>query len=281
MQLDFLLFLQEISNPILDKIFIFITNLGSEVFYVLIMTLVFWCINKKLGIRLFVVTMISAYVNSGLKDLFQTQRPIYNEKISSLYTKSAPGYSFPSGHTQMSSTFWLYLMYQVKNKALYIIGWLTIVLVAFSRLYLRVHWPVDILGGFIIAIFVAFISDFIIRKVSTMKLNYIFTIILAIIIPNILLMVYYDENTIKLLPLMMGALIGYVIEDNHIRFNERAKLSSQIAKYMVGIVGFLILQVGLKYIFPLGTMYIYIRYLILGIWVTLVAPYLFKKLKLS
>ena len=79
MQLEFLKYLQEISNPFLDTFFILITNLGSETFFVLAITYTYWCIDKKIGIRLLFIMMTSVYVNNSLKELFHTQRPIYVE----------------------------------------------------------------------------------------------------------------------------------------------------------------------------------------------------------
>jgi len=276
MQLDFLMFLQKLSNPILDKFFMFITDFGSETFYVLIITYIYWCINKKLGTKLFVVTMISGHTSLLLKEFFKTSRPIAFEGIKSIYTKSAPGYSFPSGHTQGTATFWYYLIKKINNKKFSILGWSIILLVGFSRLYLRVHWPVDVIGGLIIGIGIVFLIDYLIEKIIKLKLNYTTSIILAIILPNILIFTFPTDDTIKLTGIMTSALIGFITEHKYINFEVKSSRLYQIIKYVIGITIVLLLKSYLKSILPEGNISNYIRYFIIGLWITLFYPIIIK-----
>lgn len=281
MQMDILMFLQEISNPFLDRIFIFLTNLGSETFYVLVITFIYWCVNKHLGVRLFVTIMATSFSNSFLKDLFHTQRPFSHEDIKPIYVDSAPGYSFPSGHTQNSTTFWYYLMTKIKSKAVYLIGWTIIVLVAFSRLYLRVHWPIDVLGGFFFGIIIAVLSHHIIKRVEKLKFNYTLAIILSIIIPSLLIFVYPTETNVKMLALTTGGFMGFFTDKKLLDFKVSGPLNKQVMKYVIGLVGLLLIRSVLKEILPIGMTFLYIRYLILGIWITFFSPLIFVKLKIA
>lgn len=281
MQLEFLKFLQEISSPILDTVFIFITNFGSEIFYVLAITYIYWCLDKKFGIRLLFVTMASTYINSFLKELFQTLRPMFVEGIKPLYVESAPGYSFPSGHTQITSTFWFYLMRKLKNNMLYVIGLSIVVLVGFSRLYLRLHWPIDVIGGMVIAIIIVVLFDFITKKLDKFRITYSMAIILCISISTIILLLKLDETTAKIIGVTTAALIGYFAEKRYINFIEKGNFKHQIIKYAIGVLGLLVLQIGLKQLLPANAIFNYIRYFGLGIWVTLIAPILFIKMGIS
>lgn len=276
MQLDFLLFLQKISNPILNKIFISITNLGSETFYVLSITLVYWCINKKLGIKLFIVSSVSGQVNLILKNTFKTSRPINVKGIKPLFTESAPGYSFPSGHTQNATTFWYYLIKKVNERKFTVLGLLLISLIGFSRLYLRVHWPIDVIGGIIIGILLVYIIDFFIENLSRMKLNFLTLILLAIIIPNTFILIFKEEKIIKLIALITSTLIGFTIENRFIRFSEKNSLIYQIIKYICGISILYFIKVYFKLILPSGNLSDYIRYFCLGLWITLIYPIVIK-----
>jgi membrane-associated phospholipid phosphatase len=86
-------------------------------------------------------------LNPLLKNIFRVGRPIGVEGIASLRLHTAGGYAFPSGHTQGAASFWTALMISVKKKGIYGFGSAAIVLVAFSRMYLGVHWPTDVIGG--------------------------------------------------------------------------------------------------------------------------------------
>jgi membrane-associated phospholipid phosphatase len=278
---DFLLYLQKISNPILDNLFIWITNLGSENFYVIITTYIFWCINKELGIKLFTLTTLSFQLNAGLKELFHTERPIYYKGINPIYVESAPGYSFPSGHTQVTTTFWYYLIKEVKNKSLTLIGSTIILLVGFSRLYLRVHWPIDVLGGLIIGFIIVLVYFYAVNSIKSLFINYLVSIGFSIVFPVLLLLIFPDEIAVKLTALLSGALIGYFTEIKFINFRERNILTKQIIKYIIGLSIFMILKTILKMMLPDEIMFNYLRYFILGIWTTLIAPWLFVKLRLA
>ncbi|MBS4536120.1 phosphatase PAP2 family protein [Clostridium sp. D2Q-14] len=281
MQVKILLKLQEISNPILDKIFVFITNIGGELFYVFALTLVYWCISKRAGVRMFTILIFSVFGNSILKNIFATERPFFTEGINPLYQESAPGYSFPSGHTQNTTTFWFYTMRKLKRKSIYVLGIFVILLVGFSRLYLRVHWPIDVLGGLIFGILFALIGDYLIEKITPFNYNLLNVFIFSILIPNLLLIVFMSENNLKLIALITGALLGYFIQENKIKFEVKNKMFFQIVKFIFGILILLSIRTALKGIFPETYAFDYIRYFIIGIFITLVIPIIFIKTGLS
>lgn len=281
MQEEFLIQLQKLSNPTLDNIFIFITNLGGELFYVLALTVVYWCINRKVGAKMFTILIFSVFGNSVLKEIFSTQRPFKIKRINALYSKSAPGYSFPSGHTQGTTTFWFYMMRKIRNNIVYLIGVFVIILVGFSRLYLRVHWPIDVIGGIFFGIIFAFIGEYFINKISPLKYNVINTLIFSILIPNVLLIFFMSETNVKLISLITGALFGYFIEENYIKFNVKTTKFKQGVKLIIGLLILMLIRTILKYIFLDNIMFDYIRYFVIGISTTLFIPYLFIKLNLS
>lgn len=281
MQTEILMKIQGFSNPLLDQIFIFITNFGGELFYVLALTLVYWCINKYTGTKMFTILIFSVFGNSVLKTIFATERPFNIEGIHGLYQESAPGYSFPSGHTQGVTTFWFYTMRGLKRKSIYFLGTLMILLVGFSRLYLGVHWPVDVLGGLIFGILFALIGQYFIDKITPFNYNILNVVIFSIIIPNILLVLFMSEDNLKIIALITGALLGFFIQENMIKYNEKAKPLIQIFKFVFGILIILAIRTFFKTIFPDEYIFHYIRYFIIGIAITLIVPIIFIKIKLS
>lgn len=230
---------------------------------------------------MFILITLSAQINMLLKGFFQVKRPIYYDKINSLYIESAPGYSFPSGHTQGSATFWYYSMNKIKNGIVKVLGWFVIILVAFSRLYLRVHWPIDAIGGFVIGIAFVYVFENLEQRIAAIKFNYITTFIIALVLPNTILMFLVTETVVKFTGLITGALLGYFIENKFIDFKEKNQFFNQIIKYIIGICVLFAVKEIVKIVFPQILAFHYIRYLLVGIWTTLLAPYIFVKLNLA
>ena len=106
LQVKILKLIQSFNTPLLDLFFITITNLGSSVFYYLMVPVFYWGINKRIGIILTSSLMFSMYTNVAIKEIVALSRPIGHPGIRSLFIISAKGFSFPSGHAQGTSTFW-------------------------------------------------------------------------------------------------------------------------------------------------------------------------------
>ena len=132
-----------------------ITQLGGAIFLIgLSITLAIIIKNKKIGILIWVNITISTLLNQILKFIIQRPRPTEFRIIDER------GYSFPSGHSMISATFYgflIYLIYKnVKNKylkySLIIMLVILILLIGTSRIYLGVHYTSDVLAGFLIAI---------------------------------------------------------------------------------------------------------------------------------
>ena len=89
-------------------------------------------------------------LNGAIKDYFKVERPIGKFGLESMRVETATGYSFPSGHTQTATTFWTSLAVQLKNKWVYVLAAVMAIGAGISRLYLAVHWPMDVVVGLIL-----------------------------------------------------------------------------------------------------------------------------------
>ncbi len=270
---------QSFSNPFLDQFFIMITQFGEESLYVVLVTLIYWCIDKTYGYHLSFTLLFSSAINSSVKCIFKAPRPTAFDNLRHLRLETATGYSFPSGHTQTAATFFGFMMKKYDKVWLYVTGSILIFLVALSRLYLGVHWPEDVLAGTLLGIAISFFFAHLFRKSKVIKKKYL---LLIIAVFTLCLLIFNTSSDLyKACGIFFSFLLGYSFEEKHIQFNPKTKLPKQIVKYISGIVVALVVKSQLKIIFPETVIFDFIRYFILGLWITLAAPYLFKVLGLS
>ena len=172
MELQFLYALQELHHPILDKIMICITTLGNGgVFWICLgLVLAIVARTRKCGICM-LLSMALTFVlgNLILKNVVARPRPFTIATEIVLKIPQPGEYSFPSGHTMNSFTAatTLFLFYKKPG----ILALILAVLIAFSRMYLFVHYPTDILAGMILGIVDALLIFRLTSKKGCVKLN--------------------------------------------------------------------------------------------------------------
>lgn len=160
-EFSFLYALQELHNPILDAIMVFITTLGDGgLFWIGIGILcLFFKKYRKMGMQV-LLSMLITYIigNLILKNLFARPRPCDIDAAVTMLISRPHGHSFPSGHSMngMAAAVALFL----NNRKIGIPALVLAVLIGFSRMYLFVHFPTDVLGGFVAAILVAIAVDY-------------------------------------------------------------------------------------------------------------------------
>jgi len=152
-------------NEINNKIMLFITFLGKHQFLIpanLILIFYFLLVKKQTWfyIRVITIAISSLVLMLLLKQLFQRKRPL------SPLLKAAKGLSFPSGHAIMAVTFYGLLIYVLQHSVT--IDWpkwlvtvlvtVLIIMIGFSRIYLRVHYASDVAAGFLIGLLWLLIS---------------------------------------------------------------------------------------------------------------------------
>ena len=162
--------LQELHNPVLDAIMLFITSLGDDGWFWIAIGVVCLVFKKhrKMGIQL-LLSMLCTFIlgNLIIKNLVARPRPCDIDATVTLLLSRPHGHSFPSGHSinSMVAAVALYL----NNRKIGIPAVIIATLIGFSRLYLFVHFPTDVLGGFVIAAFVAIGVDWALLKFQTWR----------------------------------------------------------------------------------------------------------------
>lgn len=271
-------FLQQFSNPFLDKLAEFITMTGEQYFSIGLIVVIYLCINKDLGYRLGFASLFSNAINNLIKNIFKVPRPIGTRGVRSLRLETAGGYSFPSGHTQNVSVLWTNFMKNVKRRWIYILGTVMIISVALSRLYLGVHRPVDVFCGFLFGVICMFMVNMIFD--CREDRSRICGLLILILVSLIITIAYGDSDLYKQFGAMLGFFIGYLIEKNFIKFKERASVTQNMIKILIAVIGYVILELGLKAILPNFKILGGLRYFLIILWVTVGTTYVIKKFKL-
>lgn len=148
MEFGILYAINNLHNPILDKIMIVITNLGDAglIWIGIAIILLFMKKTRKCGVLMLISMMLGLIIGNGiLKNLIARERPCWMNRNIPLLIPEPHDYSFPSGHSLAS--FEAAVMIYLHNKKWGIISFVLAILIAFSRMYLFVHFPTDVLCG--------------------------------------------------------------------------------------------------------------------------------------
>jgi membrane-associated phospholipid phosphatase len=273
---------QSFRSPILDPIFAITFYIGSEDFYFLLLPLVFWCLNKALGIRLGGLLVISKFLNFSFKDLFAQPRPYQvDDKLYAPFKTG--GYGIPSGHAQDTVTMWGYIATQLKTRAWWSLAIFLALFVGVGRLYTGDHFPQDVLVGWTFGILIVAAYAWLQPRAGQWlnKQSMPMQIALAIVIPLLLAALHWTSDTAKMTGIMLGFFAGLPIEAQFVRFEVRGELWKQVVKFVLGVAILLALRFGLKAIFPEQPLFDLIRYAVMGLWASLGAPWLFVKTRLA
>ena len=302
-QLDILMYLQSIRNELLTSLFTFFT-ICTEVPVITVLTaMLYWCINKKAGQRILFALCGSLNINIGVKNFVKMARPIGLKGLESLRIETATGYSFPSGHTQTATTFWIAMMTQFKKAWVYIIGILMILGAGISRLYLAVHWPMDVIVGWFFGIVLSILFVKIFDYIDDSKSYYILIGIMLIF--GVCTYFIGGEDFYKMFGLYTGFVLGYMVEDTYINFSTESEkkrknifaknpskfegLGNRILRFVVGIISLLAVYLLLNYLEDtlavkleeVTNIFKYLKYTIVVFWGVAGAPAIFKLFKLA
>ncbi|MTI96781.1 MAG: phosphatase PAP2 family protein [Firmicutes bacterium] len=254
--------------------------------YILAIPLLFWLYNKKFAFRFGLFFLLNAYINSFIKHIFTTQRPPLE-----LHKIEQGGYSFPSGHAQGNTAFWGYLAHQLRKRWAYVAAAVLFTLVAFSRVWLGVHFPIDIIFGILIGIAWIALYEFLWRKIK-LELTLNQWMLASIAFVAVLFLIHPTGDGPLTTGFALGALWGYRLELEFVGFKERGTWWQGIIKTVIGLAVLFGLRIILKELFEVMLFgspeeglalhaATFLRYLIMGLWVTLIAPWLFRLMRLE
>ncbi|MGG0120388.1 phosphatase PAP2 family protein [Bacillus paranthracis] len=264
------------EGSVLTAFFKLVSIIANETLYLIVISISYWCVSKRKAFHMIVMLCFSGYIGIVIKEFMKIPRPYTYDGIQSLYEKSAASYSFPSTHVQLATTFWGSFMILCKKRIIWIIGIVFIILVAISRLYLRVHWLSDIIGAALFSVIVVYLYTKVTMGLSDRKFILLQRIILAVSL--IMYVMTSQVDNLKLLGVLTGSTIGIMLENHFINMNESNDFKMQVVKTVLGLSILLVVQLLLKKVIP--DMY-YLRYVLTGFTITFLCPFMFHMLRIK
>jgi membrane-associated phospholipid phosphatase len=283
---EVILRLQQLS-PEWDLPFIVLTFMGGEPFFLILIPMLYWCLDRRTGARLSLLFLLSAYANAAAKILASQPRPFeYNPQVQKLV--EATGGGLPSGHTQNSVAFWGYLASHYRRPWLWIGAVALMVLVPLSRVYLGVHFPTDLLGGYLLGAFLLLVylrlEPLVERWLTGKGLGWHMG--LAVAVPVLLAQAYPggEKHGISACGMLMGMAVGFVLERRWVAFDSGGPATKRFFRFVLGEAVLFGLWLSLKPLFSgyePETFYRFLRYSLVGLWGGLGAPWVFVRLRLA
>lgn len=261
--MEFLYFLEGIRTPAVDRIMLLVTQLGEETAFLVAALILFWCIDKRHGYYLLSVGFIGTLANQFMKLLFRIPRPWVldsNFTILEQAREAASGYSFPSGHTQSAVGTFGVIARISRKRWIRITAIILAVLVPFSRMYVGVHTPLDVLVAAAMAVFLIFVIHPVIYGKDGKHIPALLCVMTAAVSAFMCFVYLWPfpsdidqhnlasgiKNAHTLLGALLGFLVVYYVDERKLHFTTRAVWWAQLLKIAGGLALVLAVKSGLK-----------------------------------
>ena len=244
-----IIFIQNILNPILEKIAEIITFFGDEYAMILILGFLYWGYKKDLGKRIATYAVSSLIVSISLNNIVMRRRPYFDHSEikclkprsdeGDIYDTVVQGFSFPSGHSVDSVTSYGVLGFNTKSKLLKIVFIIAIpIIIGISRVALGVHYPTDILAGWILAALIVFV----VSKINNKKALYLGVLLLGII------GCFFNRSNdyFSALGIAFGFFSAFIFEEKYVNFDNTKSVPIMVIRTIGGIALFVVLDTVLK-----------------------------------
>jgi len=293
--------------------------LGSEEFFLLMLPIVYWCVDTQLGIRLGVILLLNTGINDILKLAFHGPRPYwFDSQVKALSAETSFG--VPSGHAQIATGLWGMAAAQLKRSWAWAVAIFLILMIGLSRLYLGVHFLHDVLLGWTLgALVLWFVLSQWDSSVAWLQTKSVGQQIGLALLGSILILVFgamaygalegwelpaewltnaqaagADElpdpvtfnGIVTAAATLFGLLAGLAWITPRGGFETGGSLGRRVARFLVGLLGVVIFWYGMGEIFPHEENLVsyalrYLRYALVGGWISAGGPWVFIRLGLS
>ena len=290
MEISILQFFESIRNAFGTACAFVFSLFGETLFLVVLICLIYWIYEKRLGEKLVIVSFSSMTVNTIAKLAVARPRPYTTGKVSRVdldagpllsTTDLAPYESFPSGHSQMSAGMFFTGAFRYKKWWAWVLFPLLTLGVMWSRLYFGVHYPSDVLVGAAMGALFAVFWEFTHRKFEKAKW-YIFA---GFALLSIVFAIIFNENKsmIEICACTVASAICLPLENKFIHFEDAKGVKNRLLRALIGLVcvgAVYALFSFLPFEFLDLLIWKFVKYFLTVSVATLLVPFLFKKLKL-
>jgi len=308
-----ILFIQvlQMNAPDLSLFFQAVSVLGVPEFYMLVIPLIFWCYDRSLGIRLIMLLSISGAICDALKCVFHSPRPYWvSPYVQAL--GNYPSFGFPSAHAQNAVVFFGLLAVWIHKRWFSLSCIVLVLLIGFARIFQAMHYPTDIIGGYVLGLCILLlyiryetqVITWITTKPFHFQLAIAFAVSCALIlfsyaalfslgtwqVPKVWSLLALQRSGIPIHPLvphdtlmsaglLFGSAAGVILDSRYLHTKITGNWYQKAAFYLIGTAILLFIWFALGMIVhipgPGGLIMEYTRAVIAGIWITAGAPYLF------
>ncbi len=244
--------IQSFMGPVLAKIMEVITFFGSDLFIVFCLGLVYWVYDKKQGMRFGVTLMLTDIIFPVIKNITLRRRPYMDHESIKPYVLvdnsadamdiAAQGYSFPSGHSASAAGMATTLALIFRKTWLRVLAVVLPLLVGISRFSLGVHYPTDVLAGWVLGYGMAFFMPWAVRKVKNERKLYL---ILAAV-SSLGIFICRSNDYYTAFGSLLGILLGSRFEEKHVNFPQTDKFLPAVLRIAGGIGVYFALNAILK-----------------------------------
>ena len=283
--------IQHFETPVLTGIMRAVTTAGSEYAYLALLPLVYWCVDERRGFRLALGLLFSAWVNGFVKMALKQPRPYQLDPSVGRVTENS--YGIPSGHAQISTTFWGMVALGVRRPWALAVAILAPLVIGFSRIYLGAHFPTDVFAGWILGALLVGLYGLLGSQLEGLLRGLNVRFIVLIVALGAYGMNALNPQDTTMGGLFLGMALGYLAMDRRFPFRAnrgadggKALLGQLVLRYAVGMAGTVVVYALLKRWFPSQgkpwfPFFHFLRYALVGFWVTAGAPWVFLKTRLA
>lgn len=261
--------------------------LGTEEFFLLVLPALYWCLDSALGFRVALILLLSNSLNGALKLAFHSPRPYWVSPQLVRAFSAETSFGVPSGHAQIATGVWGMIAATLRRGWVWIVCLSLIFLIGFSRLYLGVHFPHDVIFGWLFGVITLGIVLLLWQPLANLiagqslgnrlliVLGISFVLILIELVPYLWLRVNFTlpqswiahasaagvgdrlpapitlDGAWSNAGAFFGLMTGFILMDRRGGIDVSGKWVVRVARYVVGLLGVLVFWRGLSILFGL------------------------------